>query len=477
MVREKITMKFKPILVLIVLLVAGLTTHARNIDLSTVPTRDTVQLTIYNSEDLTLVRETRRVTFKRGLNPLQFSWANTLIDPSSVDLRFRTRSAELDLQDTAFPHDKPQMLYWNVQSEMDGEAVVEITYFTSGITWSADYRCVSDPGETRMGFDGFVRITNHSGEDYADAQIRLVVGTINLVEKVARLAERGVLSKTDADDYRAGRKKLREMPAVARRELMDVAAKGMAAAEAMAPKDIVKEGLSEYFIFTIPGTESVANAWSKRMRLFAGQEVPFRIQYRYRPQEYGESLVRLYLLRNDEDSELGSTPLPDGIVRLYRDNGRDGLSFLTEQNIRYVPIGQQIELNLGTDPEVVHEQVRLKSFRDSFWYSRHGVNVYYSPDEGHRIQVRDTIAGWDDHQHWIDRIRNYRGEAIDVEIRRSFDGHVVFKSGLGSKLHDYRTPQFSARVEAGQRRDLAYELVFKQGYNKKQDNVTLKPAS
>jgi len=232
-------MKLKPILILIALLSVPLTSRAGNIDLSTVPTRDTVQLTIYNSEDLTLVRETRRVTFKRGLNPLQFSWANTLIDPSSVDLRFRTHSGELDLQDTAFPHDKPQMLYWNVQSEIDGDAVVEITYFTSGITWSADYRCVSDPEETRMGFDGFVRITNHSGEDYANAQIRLVVGTINLVEKVARLAERGVLSESEADDYRAGRKKVREMPAAARREMMDVAAKGMVLAESMAPKDIV----------------------------------------------------------------------------------------------------------------------------------------------------------------------------------------------------------------------------------------------
>ena len=56
-------------------------TFARNVDLSTVPKRDSVQLTIYNSEDLTLVRETRTVTFKKGANPLQFSWANTLIDP------------------------------------------------------------------------------------------------------------------------------------------------------------------------------------------------------------------------------------------------------------------------------------------------------------------------------------------------------------------------------------------------------------
>ena len=37
---------------------------ARNIDLVTLPPRAAVQLTIYNSEDLTLVKETRAITFK-----------------------------------------------------------------------------------------------------------------------------------------------------------------------------------------------------------------------------------------------------------------------------------------------------------------------------------------------------------------------------------------------------------------------------
>ena len=56
-------------------------------ELVTLPRRDTVQLTIYNSVDLTLVRETRSLTFKKGNNRLQFSWANTLIDPTSVEFR------------------------------------------------------------------------------------------------------------------------------------------------------------------------------------------------------------------------------------------------------------------------------------------------------------------------------------------------------------------------------------------------------
>src|SRR5512146_3194411 len=112
-----------------ILLLIASSLAARNVDLSTVPSRDTVQLTIYNTEDLTLVRETRRITFKQGITPLQFSWANTLIDPTSVQIRFPKDADKLDLLDTTYPHDKPQMLYWHIQSTVNAEAVVEITYF------------------------------------------------------------------------------------------------------------------------------------------------------------------------------------------------------------------------------------------------------------------------------------------------------------------------------------------------------------
>src|SRR5437879_3798380 len=162
---------------------------AVNVDLSTVPRRNTVQLTIYNSEDITLVRETRVVTFKKGVNPLQFSWANTLIDPSSVELKFLNDPDKLQVLDTTFPHDKPQVLYWNVQSDVDGAATIEITYFTSGITWSADYLAVADKDEANVALDGFVRVYNNSGEEYEQASVRLIVGKINLVEKIAQLAQ------------------------------------------------------------------------------------------------------------------------------------------------------------------------------------------------------------------------------------------------------------------------------------------------
>src|SRR5689334_14632453 len=103
------------------------------INVVTLPGRDSVQLTIYNSVDLTLVKETRVLTFRKGLNRLEFSWANTLIDPTSVEFHALTHGDAVDLLDVSFPPRVTNTLEWRINSEFAGEVQVEIRYFTSGI--------------------------------------------------------------------------------------------------------------------------------------------------------------------------------------------------------------------------------------------------------------------------------------------------------------------------------------------------------
>ena len=240
-------------------------------------------------------------------------------------------------------------------------------------------------------------------------------------------------------------------------------------------KQIVKEGLSEYFIFTVPGEETVRNGWSKRMRLFhqeANATVPFRTEYRYRPQEYGEQLVRLFLVRNDKASKLGDSPLPDGAVRLFRHNG-DGLSVLAFVTTKYVPIGQEFEFNLGRDPQVILERLVMEQSRDEFWFQTKDPQKLVSPTKGERIEPSYAIAGWNDHAKRVERVRNYRGSPITVAWRFGLDGDLVFRSSLNPTLFDYRTPEFTATVKAGETRDLGYEVVARQGTNAKQQHVEL----
>ena len=160
------------------------------VDLSTLPTRESTQLTIYNSEDITMVREHRLLTVKEGVNRIQFSWANTLIDPTSIEFRILDQQDKVDLVDTTFPAGRNDALQWNIKSQIAGKIPVEIRYFTSGITWAADYVGIANEDETKLNLTGYVRVTNGSGEQYDNAETRLVVGKINLVEKIADLARR-----------------------------------------------------------------------------------------------------------------------------------------------------------------------------------------------------------------------------------------------------------------------------------------------
>ena len=175
---------------MLIVVVASACPALAAVDLVTLPTREGTQLTIYNSEDITMVREHRLLTVKDGVNKIQFSWANTLIDPTSIEFRILDHQDKVDLVDTTFPAGRNDALQWNITSKMSGKIPVEIRYFTSGITWSADYVGIANEDETKLNVTGYVRVTNGSGEVYDNAQTRLVVGKINLVEKIADLARR-----------------------------------------------------------------------------------------------------------------------------------------------------------------------------------------------------------------------------------------------------------------------------------------------
>ena len=68
--------------------------EAKNVDLSTLPNRDTVQLTIYNSEDITLVKETRYLTFRRGRTRLRDRCPRRGVEAHQVRQQGRLGQAE-----------------------------------------------------------------------------------------------------------------------------------------------------------------------------------------------------------------------------------------------------------------------------------------------------------------------------------------------------------------------------------------------
>jgi len=225
-----------------------------------------------------------------------------------------------------------------------------------------------------------------------------------------------------------------------------------------APKQIVKEGLSEYFMFSVPGTETIRNGWSKRMEAIDAEDVKFDIVHRVRAYQYGAWPVRFFIFTNDKDHRLGASPLPDGLVRVFRENGRDGLAFLGEQKVHYVPIKAKAEINLGADRLVVYRKRKLKTRR---------FNFQFHPRPPHHV------TGWDEEQTWNDEIRNYTGKPLVLELRLRFDGDVDFDSEVDTKVFDFKTVETKIIVPEGKTRAYPYKVTYHHGANKKQSRVKL----
>jgi len=425
------------------------------VDLVTLPVRDAVQLTIYNSADMTLVRDGRALTLKEGENALQFSWAETLIDPTSLEMQPKGRPDAIEIAELTYPARVQNVGVWNVRSPTSGKVPVEITYLTSGLAWRAFYMGTLSSDEKNMHLEGYVRVTNHSGEDYENAQVRLIVGEVHILDEIAELAQRqypygrplqGLVTSGLVEELHSVR---REFERAEKFDLNgDVPAPMMALAE---PKEIVKEGLSEYFLYTIEGTETIPNGWSKRLLSFDVDDVPVVNLYKFEEDRYGPQVVRFLSFKNDEEHKLGATPIPDGTLTAYRKADAQGhLSYEGQSSFKYIPVNDEVELDLGPVEDIVVEPVLMEYRTDNYRFDRD----------------RD-VAGWDEIQVFEIKAKNTRDVPVRIEIRRNFETPywTLTRTGQIDEFEkvDVDTVEFTVEMPPRSERTFQYTLTTYQG--------------
>ena len=462
-----------------------------DVDLVTIPRREATQLTIYNSEDITMVREHRLLTVKQGINRIQFSWANTLIDPTSIDFRILDYQDKVDLIDTTFPAGRNDALQWNIRSQMAGKIAVEIRYFTSGITWSASYLGIANQDETTLRLTGHVRVENNSGELYDNAQTRLVVGTINLVEKIADLAQRPAAGWKYKDQSVELRGRMQDEFADAVKEADAAGIGGGLPGKADAPKKVVKQGLSEYFLFTIEGREDIKDQEPKRLVCLEVDEVPLECLYKLTDRDGGTQFIKYYRFKNikltDDDgnerdlsamANLGLSPLPDGTVRLFFEYRNKDLAYVGGTQVKYVPIGDRVEVNVGPDADITIAR-RLKDQKLAGVVARQ-----YKRRLDDEFTWYYDLVDYDETFFYEEEIVSGKPVDVKVEIERRFDANVVLwaddqppenwnsdEPGAYVDLHkvegrvervDQNHVKYFLDLKPGQKRFVTYSVTYKR---------------
>ena len=421
---------------------------ASAIELVVLPRRDKVQLTIYNSADLTLVRERRDLTLKKGWNWLQFMWANTLIDPTSLSLEPLEKADKIDIQQLVFPARLRELGRWLIRSEVSGQVPFEITYFTSGLNWRAFYMGTLSLDEKKMHLQGYVRVGNNSGEDYENAQTRLIVGQVHLLDQIAELARRQYpYGSPFIPGYRFGY--AGELGELKRDELLDSSSiRGLFEDKEFARKEIKKEGLSEYFLYTIEGTETIPDKWGKRLLSFEAEDINVTSLYKYDEQRWGRQTMRFVSFANDEKHNLGETPIPNGDVKIYSQADEQGyLSYVGGTGIKYIPVNEEVELNLGPARLVKVEHTPMDFKTDNYVFDNKG-----------------NISGWDEIRTLQIEITNTRTLPIEIEITRGFGtAHWTLQADIPYEKHDVTHARFKLNLEPRSKRIFEYTVTIYNG--------------
>ena len=211
----------------------------------------------------------------------------------------------------------------------------------------------------------------------------------------------------------------------------------------MAPAEIVKEGLSEYFLYTIDGEQTIENGWSKRMISFDTEDIPVVNLYKFEEERYGNSVIRFLSFTNDEEHELGETPIPGGMLKVYRNvDEEEHLSYEGQSDFKYIPVNEEVELNLGSVANVVVEP-KLMDFRT----------------DNYRFDSDNDIIGWDEFRTYEIEVRNTRDVPVEVEIKRNFPTQFWdITDNEDFENYDSDTIKFSLEMDPVSKETITYTL-------------------
>lgn len=246
-------------------------------------------------------------------------------------------------------------LVWKIAAEKPGNQLVRVTYHTKNIGWHADYTARLNDDETQIDLAGWVTVDNHSGAAYKNAQLKLVAGDVNLIDK---------------EKDNSGNSLFISSPTMSR-------------------PGFNADSLFEYHLYTLKDRTTIANGQIKQIELLRAAAVPITKRYVFEPDgQFGharantpdEFKVNVYVeFTNNEASHLGM-PLPGGKVRVYKrpgatakDAAGDG-EFVGEDVIDHTPRDEKAKMYVGDAFDLVGQVIISDSEEGEKW-SREKVKI------------------------------------------------------------------------------------------------------
>src|SRR4051794_11114462 len=266
------------------------TAEAR-VKLITLPVRERVEIQLDNA-NATLVEEERIVPLVKGENQVDFSWANTQIDPNTIVFRVIApvgeKALEVKVLSVSYPPNEAALV-WAVGASDSGSARVRISYILGNLNKNFNYRAVAAHDESSLTLAQYMRLQNLANEEFGKTEMWAGFGK-EFLKPIG-------LNET--------------------KEML------MAKFAGVPIRKTYTASLSEFGYLDQP---------QQKLR------IPMH-----------------YVVKNDKASALGAAPLPEGKVRIFIEGTEKdkATTFLGEDWGRFTPIDDEMRLYLGVAQDIV----------------------------------------------------------------------------------------------------------------------------
>jgi hypothetical protein len=426
-----------------------------------------VSLTVYN-QDRALVREIRTIPISTGITAVSYTDVAAHIDPTTVHFKSITSPDRLDILEQNFEYDivnalkimqkyvdkairlvtekgeiyegkllsasdddiiltneeggikvirgktvlyfdfpdlpeglitRPTLI-WMVNNTGPKKQETELSYLTTGINWHAEYVAVVGPKDTNINLGGWVSLDNRSGATFKDAKLKLVAGDIHLAEK------KGLVMLDVGESARM--------------------------TKAAAPQ-FEEKSFFEYHMYTLQRKTTLKNNQTKQISLFPPSDTKTEKVFIFDGARYRNNIrVNLEFINSKKDG-LG-IPLPEGKIRVYKEDTDHALEFIGEDWIDHTPSDEKVRIYLGNAFDLVGERIQKASRKIS------------------------TRAREDSYEI---SLRNHKGEAAEIVVVEHLygDWNITEKSHAFRKKDAY-TAEFKVPVPAKGETTVTYTVVF-----------------
>lgn len=449
-----------------------------------------VAITVYN-QNFGLVKDTREINLKGGINFLRFEDVAAAIDPTTVSftsltapnsVAVREQNYQFDLMDESTILARSLGKTVKFRQYLSGGAVREITgtlLSSPSVTVADSNGNISQRGQSIVVRTGSGIIVGASGElEIAELPEGLVakpsllwklecekagahnteisyqtqgmnwkcdyVAVSNADDSSCDLTSWVTIDNKSGATYKNAALKLMagDVHKVQQPSAAPMMERAMAMDAVAAEPQFSEQSFAEYHLYSLKGRTDVRDNETKQLTLFNASAVPVKKLYVLESNNsyYGgdgqqKQKVNVKLeLANSKDNNLGM-PLPKGKVRVYKKDQDGAMQFVGEDEVDHTPKDEKVRVYIGDAFDIAAERVQTG-----------------------QQQISERVQ----RQSYSISLRNHKKEAVTVTcVEHAWGDWKIVNSSMPYTKKDSHTFEFNVKVAPDTEEKLTYTIEIK----------------